>query len=193
LVSFVSSKTAAQGVSVVAISVKDQKLAVIQNGKKVAWYPVSTSKFGIGDSYGSYRTPEGLMMVCDKLGGNLPCGAVIKHRYATGEVLAPDAPGRDPIVTRILCLRGLEYQNRNALARAIYIHGTPQESFIGLPASYGCIRMRSRDVIALYNQIGIGSLVEVSEDSLYKLVRNPVIPPTQIMGGVHNLMAAAVN
>jgi hypothetical protein len=50
-------------------------------------------------------------------------------------------------VTRILWLRGLEAQNVNAFSRDIYIHGTPEERLIGTPASYGCIRMRSSDII----------------------------------------------
>jgi lipoprotein-anchoring transpeptidase ErfK/SrfK len=79
---------------------------------------------------------------------------VFKDRKATGEVLAPDAPGRDPIVTRILWLRGREAQNANAYSRYIYIHGTPEERNIGTRASFGCIRMRSRDVIQLYDIVG---------------------------------------
>ncbi|HEY5035913.1 MAG TPA: L,D-transpeptidase, partial [Chthoniobacterales bacterium] len=43
----------------VIISVHDQKLMVIQDGKRVAIYPVSTSKFGIGDRWGSMATPLG--------------------------------------------------------------------------------------------------------------------------------------
>lgn len=181
---------AAEPDALIAISVKDQKLAVIKDGKKVATYPVSTSRFGIGDSFGSYKTPAGVMMVCNKLGGDLAPGAVIKHRAATGEILPPDAPGRDPIVTRIICLRGLEAQNRNALPRAIYIHGTPQEKSIGTQASYGCIRMRSKDVIALYNSITVGACVEVSEKKLSALLRAPLAVPVD---GVRNLMAAAMN
>jgi lipoprotein-anchoring transpeptidase ErfK/SrfK len=81
-------------------------------------------------------------------------------------VLAPDAPGRDPIVTRILWLDGLEPHNRNAFSRCIYIHGTPQEAMVGTPASYGCIRMRSRDVADLYELVGKGAHVVITEGSL---------------------------
>ena len=66
-------------------------------------------------------------------------------------------PGRDPIVTRILWLRGREPQNANAYGRFIYIHGTPEERNIGRPASYGCVRMRSRDVIQLYDTSAVGA------------------------------------
>jgi hypothetical protein len=95
-----------------------------------------------------------------------PLGAVFRHRQWTGEILRPNAAGRDPIVTRILWLRGLEFGNEHAFSRNIYIHGTPVERLIGRPASYGCIRMRSRDVVELFNMTPVGSMVEVSEDHL---------------------------
>ena len=77
-----------------------------------------------------------------------------------------NAPGRDPIVTRILHLKGLEAQNRHTFGRTIYIHGTPEEAKIGMPASYGCIRMRSRDVIELFDTVGVGARVEVTPGPL---------------------------
>jgi hypothetical protein len=82
-------------------------------------------------------------------------------------VLEPNAPGRDPIVSRILWLRGTEYNNRNAYRRFIYIHGTPEEWRVGSPASYGCIRMKSRDVIDLYKRVGVGAEVQIIRDSLF--------------------------
>lgn len=101
-----------------------------------------------------------------KIGCNAPQGAVFDRRRRTGEVLAPNAPGRDHIVTRILWLQGTERQNINSFGRYIYIHGTPQEDKIGTPASYGCIRMRSRDVVELYEQIGRGTAVYILPDKL---------------------------
>jgi len=151
------------------ISVPDQKLVVLRDGGVVAKYPVSTSRFGIGDGYGTYRTPLGRLKVCEKLGDRLPAGAVIKHRHATGEVLPPNARGRDPIVTRILWLDGLEAQNAHARERSIYIHGTPEEKTIGRPASYGCIRMKSQDVIALYNELNVGAPISIIPDKLPRL------------------------
>ncbi|MDA7526038.1 L,D-transpeptidase [Verrucomicrobiales bacterium] len=144
------------------MSVRDQKMAVYQEGSRVATYPISTSKFGLGDKPGSNRTPIGKMEVARKIGGGQPLGMVFKGRRPTGEVLRPNAPGRDPIVTRILWLRGNEAKTKNAYRRFIYIHGTPEERKIGRPASYGCIRMRSRDVARLYRQVGVGTKVEVT-------------------------------
>lgn len=148
------------------ISVADQKLLLTDRGEPVATYPISTSKFGINSREGSYGTPLGRHRVAKKIGGGLPVGAVMKSRRFTGEVLPINAPGRDPIVTRILWLQGLEPHNRNSFDRKIYIHGTPEERNIGLPVSYGCVRMRSTDVIALYDRVGAGARVEIFREPL---------------------------
>ena len=150
----------------ILVSVRDQKLALFQGGVRVAEYPVSTSRYGIGDRYGSYATPVGTLEVAQKIGEGWPLGAVFHDRRPTGEVLRPNAPGRDPIVTRIMWLRGLDSSTRNAYARCIYIHGTPVERQIGRPASYGCIRMRSRDVAELFEHVGVGTRVDVTTSSL---------------------------
>lgn len=162
---------AADNTHSVIISVPDQCMVVLENGVPIARYPVSTSKYGLGDNYGRYTTPVGNLEVAQKFGDNAPMGAVFKGRHWTGEVLRPNAPGRDPIVTRILWLRGLDYCNRNAYSRGIYIHGTPVESLIGRPASYGCIRMRSRDVVNLYNTIGVGARISIENLSVAQALR----------------------
>ena len=143
----------------VVISTREQKLALLEKGKLVAMYPVSTSKFCLSDRPGSYGTPLGRLEVAAKIGDGAPLGAVFKDRRRTGEIVGVNSPGRDPIVTRIIWLRGLEAQNANAFRRDIYIHGTPEERNIGRPASYGCVRMRSRDIVNLYNVVGQGAQV----------------------------------
>ncbi len=154
----------------VIISVKDQRLALLDHETLVATFPVSTSKYGLGDWPGSARTPLGEMEVAAKIGEGAAPGAVFKDRRRTGEIVPPDAPGRDPIVTRILWLRGREFQNANAFRRDIYIHGTPEERNIGLPVSYGCVRMRSTDVIQLYEMVGAGTQVTIVDAPLAALV-----------------------
>jgi len=146
---------------ILVISVPDQKMILYSDKKQVAEYDVSTSRYGVGDHPGSFATPLGSLEVERKFGDNVPAGGVMKSRRFTGEILPPDAPGRDPIVTRILWLRGLEFCNCNAYRRCIYIHGTPEERNIGKPASFGCIRMRSEDIISLYNAIGVGTRVQI--------------------------------
>jgi hypothetical protein len=145
----------------VVVSVADQAMDVYARDQRVSHYLVSTSKFGIGDGSGTYRTPLGRLEVAKKIGAGALVGAVFKNRKPTGEVLVPNAPGRDPIVTRILWLKGLERQNVDAFDRYIYIHGTPEERNIGRPASFGCIRMRSEDIVRLFATIGVGARVEI--------------------------------
>src|SRR5437867_12353564 len=145
----------------IVISTREQKLALLDRSKLMTIYPVSTSRFGLGDWPGSSCTPLGKLEIAEKIGANAPPGAVFKDRRRTGEIVAPDSPGRDPIVTRILWLRGLEVQNANAFSRDIYIHGTPEERRIGTAASYGCIRMRSSDIIQLYDIVGTGAAVTI--------------------------------
>ena len=150
----------------IVVSVKDQQLLLKTDGKPESVYPVSTSRFGIGDRFGSYATPLGKLFVKMKIGMGRPLGSVFRSRVPTGEILKPNAPGRDPIVTRILWLEGMESRNHNAFARGIYIHGTPQEKLLGRPASYGCIRMRSADVATLCDRVGTGALVTITSDHL---------------------------
>ena len=154
----------------IVVSTRDQKLALLDRGNLMATYPVSTSKFGLGDWRGSRFTPLGNLQIAEKIGDNAPPGAVFKSRRRTGELVQANSPGRDPIVTRILWLRGLEAQNANAFGRDIYIHGTPEEWKIGSPASYGCIRMRSSDIIQLYNIIGVGAAVTILDAPLVSAV-----------------------
>jgi hypothetical protein len=153
------------------ISVAEQRLVVLRDGMWTHKYRVSTSKFGLGDSFGSYKTPLGRHRVCDKVGEGLASGAVMKHRNATGEILPVNAPGRDPIVTRIIWLDGLEQRNANARSRGIYIHGTVEEEKIGDPVSYGCIRMRSRDVMELFDALPVGAEVMIQEEKLPRYKR----------------------
>jgi len=154
----------------IVISTREQKLALLDRGNLMGVYPVSTSKFGLGDWPGSSFTPLGELEIAEKIGDDAPPGAVFKDQHRTGEIVAPDSPGRDPIVTRILWLRGRDPQNAHAYTRMIYIHGTPEERNIGFPVSYGCIRMRSSDIINLYEIVGRGAQVTIVNEPLAVVV-----------------------
>lgn len=143
------------------VSVSEQRMLLVSNGQPVKSYKISTSKYGLGDRPGSYRTPLGRMQVARKIGHNAPAGSVFKNRRRTGEILKPNAKGRDPIVSRILWLNGTEERNRNAFSRKIYIHGTTEEKRLGKAVSFGCIRMSSRDVVDLFDRVGHGADVFV--------------------------------
>jgi lipoprotein-anchoring transpeptidase ErfK/SrfK len=168
LFSSCGSSPAEDNSSKMIVSVKDQTMLLTKNGKPVKAYRVSTSKFGLGNTRNSKKTPLGKMEIAKKIGGGSKAGTVFKSRVKTGQIMKPNTRGRDPIVTRIMWLKGNEYRNRDTYSRYIYIHGTPAEHKIGTPASYGCIRMKSHDVIDLYSRVGVGAEVKVVYDHLYK-------------------------
>jgi lipoprotein-anchoring transpeptidase ErfK/SrfK len=170
LLAAVLSPARATAAPTLVVSVTDQTLALVEGGLVKERFSVSTSRFGLGDGTGSYATPLGSLEIASKIGANAPLGAVFKSRKMTGEVLQPNAAGRDPIVTRILWLRGLERGNARAYSRNIYIHGTPVEQLIGRPASFGCIRMRSRDIARLFSAVSVGTKIAVMNTGLSRAV-----------------------
>ncbi len=176
---------AASRAETIVISIPEQRLYVFDPaGENTASYRVSTSKFGVGDSPGSYSTPLGQMVIASKIGDGAPVGTVFKSCSRTGEICKVNARGRDPIVTRILWLRGLEKQNAGAFGRHIYIHGTPDEMHIGRPVSYGCIRMKSKDVIELFDSVGTGTHVEITDEHVSRgFFAKVTRPPENIAAG----------
>ena len=138
----------------IVVSVAQQRMVLFHEEKPVRVFAVSTSKFGTGSSPASNFTPLGHHEIAQKIGGNQPLGMKFKSRIPTGEIVPVNAPGRDPIVTRILWLEGKEIRNANTHSRLVYIHGTPEERRLGTRASYGCVRMASRDIAWLYDKIG---------------------------------------
>lgn len=144
-----------------AVTLSDQKITLFKEGKKVKDYSISSSKYGIGNENGSCRTPLGIHAISQKNGAGQPTGMVFKGCKPTGEVVDVDAAGRDPVVTRVIQLAGLERNNRSTHNRRIYIHGTPEERYIGQPASYGCIRMKSDDIVDLFGRVHRGMPVAI--------------------------------
>ena len=128
-------------------------------------YSISTAKNGIGEIEDSYCTPTGKFKIAEKIGANLEFGSVLVDRESTGEIynadLAKQYPDRDWILTRILWLDGVEVHNQNTKNRYIYIHGSPDETPMGMPGSKGCIRMHNYDVIELFESIHTGEDVVI--------------------------------
>lgn len=149
------------------ISIDSQVLNFIVDGKNIKSYPVSTAANGIGNQKGSDCTATGWHMVVQKFGENQPAGTIFKSREPTGEIaeIFHDQIKRtaDFVTSRIIRLKGLEKEkNSDSFRRYIYIHGTPEEGLIGTPVSHGCIRMKNRDVIELFDLVSCGMLVEVN-------------------------------
>lgn len=152
------------------VDISNQTLLVMRHEDTLKIYPVSTSKFGIGNQSGSNKTPLGMHRVCFKTGSGVPIGGVFKARQFTGKTATiyrdnTDVP-QDFITTRILRLEGLEPgvnkgRGIDSYKRYIYIHGTNEEGLIGHPSSHGCVRMKNNHVIELYQIAPKNTLVYI--------------------------------
>ena len=160
----------------ILVDIFRQRLSLLaDDGFLVHEYAVSTAALGVGEQKGSFQTPRGLHVVRAKIGGELPAGAVQKGRRSTEEICTPalmtQNPDRDWILSRILWLSGCQpgfnrLGCRDTMARYIYIHGTPDSEPIGVPRSHGCIRMRNADVIALFEQVPVGTEVLIQSGDM---------------------------
>lgn len=144
----------------ISINIKNQTLEY--NGKT---YSISSAKNGVGEVEESYCTPTGQFKITEKIGENLEVGSVLVAREPTSEIYSPALlakhPDRDWILTRILWLEGAEAHNQNTKDRYIYIHGSPNETSMGIPGSKGCIRMHNQDVIELFDHVKTGEDVVI--------------------------------
>ncbi|TXT20235.1 MAG: ErfK/YbiS/YcfS/YnhG family protein [Gallionellaceae bacterium] len=155
----------------IAIHIPSQTLELFDGaGRLLHRYPVSTGANGAGEESGSFCTPRGRHLIRAKIGAGQPPNTVFVRRRPTGEIYTPELgaqyPGRDWILTRILWLSGCEPgYNRlgscDTMRRYIYIHGTPDETPLGEPGSKGCVRMRNRDLIELFDLVPAGVAVEL--------------------------------
>ena len=136
-----------------------QSLTVWEGDERHETFAISSGARGIGQHDGSGQTPVGWHYVRAAIGDGLPCGSVFRGRRPTGEVFSPDLarqyPERDWILTRILWLCGLERGlNRggdvDSQRRYIYLHGTPDDQPMGVPASHGCIRLRDAALLSVF-------------------------------------------
>jgi len=154
------------------VSLAKQTLSLYRDGNLIKTYPVSTSKYGAGNRDGSHRTPLGVHSIKEKIGGDAPFGTIFKGRKNThqvAQIVSDQTKTMDDFITsRILWLEGQEPginrgEDIDSYARYIYIHGTHEEALIGQPVSIGCIRMRNRDVVELYDWMREGDLVMIVE------------------------------
>ena len=150
------------------ISIENQEMHHIKNGKVIKTYTISSSAYGIGNKSGSNKTPIGLHRVASKFGSKTPTNGIMKSRVFYGDIATiyndTTKSKTDDITSRIFWLEGLE-QDKNkgkgidSYKRYIYIHGTSEEGRLATPASKGCIRMKNKDVIDLFKIVKVGTLV----------------------------------
>ena len=161
----------------IEISISEQSLTLFDdNGMQVSRYVVSTAANGVGCVKDSGCTPLGAHIIRAKIGAGAAENTVFVGRRATGEMFNPELkiqfPERDWILTRILWLSGTEpgrnrLGNVDTMQRYIYIHGTPDATELGAPGSHGCVRMRNADLIALFDQVPVGTTVNIHDESLH--------------------------
>ena len=144
----------------IRIDAKAQTLELLHDSRVVLQFPVSTSRFGLGQASGSFQTPLGRFRIHQKIGGDQPLNTVFRGRVP---VASPSdwEKESDLITSRILWLDGVEPHNGNTRERFIYIHGTNEEHLVGQPASHGCVRMRNGDVTRLFDLVEAGTEVEI--------------------------------
>lgn len=158
---------------VVLVDASAQELQLIEQGRVTRSWIISTAEAGIGSQSGSNKTPLGVHRVAKKYGDGEPLGMILKARQVTGRIApiltAPGARSKaDNVTTRILWLDGLEPGlNKggkvDSFKRYIYIHGTDEEGRLGQPASHGCVRMKNRDVVELFDRVGVDTLVVIAQ------------------------------
>jgi len=156
----------------IEIDVPSQTLVLKEGDKTLKSYSVSTAKNGVGEKNGSLCTPRGRHIVRAKIGAGQPLNTVFVRRRPTGEIWSPDLnakyPGRDWMLTRLLWLSGCE-PGRNRLGdvdtmrRYIYLHGSPDTAQMGKPGVIGCVRMRNRDTVELFDLVPPYTEVDIRE------------------------------
>lgn len=151
------------------VDVRRQRLVVIEGGRAVGEYLVSTARAGIGGEEGSLKTPPGWHRVNARIGADAVSGAVFESRVPTGAVWRGETRDEDLILTRVLTLEGLEDgvnrgAGRDSLERFIYLHGTNHEAKLGRPDSHGCVRLSNRDVMELFERVAEGDPVLIVPD-----------------------------
>ena len=150
------------------VDVDRQTLFFIKKGFISSKYLVSTSYYGVGGEENSLKTPIGKHVISEKIGTNLPNGAILKGRKWTGEIAEVVRDKLDTdldiVTSRILWLDGQEVglnkgEGFDSKSRYIYIHGTAEEGLIGNPASDGCVRMYNKDIIELFSKVQVNTPV----------------------------------
>ncbi len=160
----------------ILVNIADQVLTLQQDAGGRLRYPVSTAVNGPGERRGSGCTPCGRHRIRLRIGGACPENSVFVGRRPTGEIYTPELstryPDRDWILSRIIWLTGTEPgRNRggavDTLRRYIYIHGCPDTEPMGVPRSHGCIRMRNRELMDLFDRVRAGMPVQILEGGLF--------------------------
>lgn len=128
----------------IVVSIPDRKLAVMESDRVIKIFPTAV---GAPES----PSPAGVYKIVTSIPD--------PTWYGKGKIIGPGKA--NPLGTRWL---GLSIKGYG-------IHGTNNPASIGRNASHGCVRMRNRDVEALFGMVTVGDQVELYADRTPELDR----------------------
>jgi lipoprotein-anchoring transpeptidase ErfK/SrfK len=134
-----SAFTPASGNTRVTVNLSERRVFVYHQDTVVASYPIGVGKKG-------WETPTGAFKVM-----HMQHDPAWRHPI-TGKIFpaGPDSPLGERWI-------GFWSDGKNKIG----FHGTPDSDLVGSPVSHGCLRMRNPDVLLFYEQVRIGTPVEV--------------------------------
>jgi lipoprotein-anchoring transpeptidase ErfK/SrfK len=121
------------------LNLKRRRLYVYRGARAIATYPVAIGRRG-------WETPTGRFTVL-----RMERDPVWEHPV-TGQIVPSSA--ENPLGSRWI---GFWTDGKNSIG----FHGTPEEHLIGRAVSHGCVRMRERDIRALFEKVTPGTPVIV--------------------------------
>jgi len=126
----------------------DTLLVVDLSDRRVYLYSnhILKASYGIGVGQKGWETPTGKFKILA-----MQENPAWQHPI-TGDTISPGSG--NPLGARWIKFTARDYLE-------IGFHGTDQESSIGKAVSHGCLRMRNRDIIKLYQQVAPGTPVVV--------------------------------
>ena len=150
---------------IILASIKNQRLNVLEDGRSLKEYVMSSSKRPPSCKENSLGTPWGLHEVAEKIGGCEKKGMVFESRKPLGLTFwecNEEKRKNNLITTRIMRLRGLEEglnkgPEMDSYDRYIYIHGTNHEDRLGKPASSGCLQLSNKNMLDLFDEVDVNS------------------------------------
>lgn len=134
-----TSSTPAKSSATLTIDLSDRRVYLYREQQIVTSYLIAVGQTG-------WETPLGSFHILE-----MQRDPKWQHPI-TGEVIPPGSA--NPLGKRWI---GFSHEGRAHIG----FHGTNQEELIGQAVSHGCIRMRNRDVVALYDQVEPGTPVNV--------------------------------
>ncbi len=117
----------------------EKRVYVYRGKNSIKSYPIAIGKPG-------YETPQGSFNIFSR-----EKDPTFKN-FKTGAIIPPGK--NNPLGVRWI---GVWTDGKTQIG----FHGTNRPHLIGKAISHGCIRMHNKDVIALYNQVKIGTLVQI--------------------------------